>query len=93
MKPLHYIGLALLLLLGGYSLRVTHFRFTTVPLSAVTRTLPAIPTQTVCEVHQVELQKDVVPISYGLMPAQDFSITTPTGRCFLILSRGSMAAV
>ncbi len=72
MKPLHYIGLALVLLLGVYGLRVAHFRSTTVPLSAVTRTLPAIPTQTVCEVHQVELQKDVVPISYGLMPAQDF---------------------
>jgi hypothetical protein len=72
MKPLHYIGLAVVLLFGVYGLKAVHYRSTTVPLSSVTRTLSVIHTQTVCEVHQVKLQKDVVPISYGLMSSPDF---------------------
>ncbi len=67
MKPFHYIVLAVALLLGVYGLKTLHYNATnvTVPLSAK-------HTQTVCEVHQVKLQKDVLPISYGLMSMPDF---------------------
>jgi hypothetical protein len=67
MKPLHYIGLAVVLLFGVYGLKVIHFRSTT-----VTRTLSAKHTQTTCEVHHVKLQKDVLPISYGLFDMPSF---------------------
>ena len=67
MKLIHRIALAVLPLAGLYGLKVLHYH-------SVTRTLTSkeATSITACKVHQAQLQKDVVPIVYGLFAPPTF---------------------
>lgn len=65
MKLIHRVAIAVLPLAGLYGLKVLHYRSVTRML-----TYKEATSLMVCEVHQTKLQKDVVPIAYGLfMPS------------------------
>ncbi|HEY0075161.1 MAG TPA: hypothetical protein VGB77_13770 [Abditibacteriaceae bacterium] len=77
MKLIHRVTIAVLPLVGLYGLKVLHYH-------SVTRTLTSKETTsiTVCEVHEMKLQKDVVPISYGLFAPPDLNYVKAMSTLF-----------